>query len=68
MHFRHEQIEGCQLSLMCVYFMRKLQNRLTWDVPEVSCPPTGFSFIFSGFPTEIFFLVSGEIVPHILGV
>ena len=53
MLFRHEQIEDYPLSMVGTYFMRMLQKRFTWDASEVS-PPTGFSFIFSGFPIEIF--------------
>ena len=51
MLFRREQTEDYLLSVVGTNFMRMLQNWLTCDASEAS-PPTGFSFISSGFPTE----------------
>jgi len=54
MLYKHEQIEDYPLFVVGTYFiMRMLQNRFTWDASEVS-PPTGFSFLLSGFSIEIF--------------
>ena len=47
------------------HFMSKLQNQFMLDAHGGS-PLTGFSFIFSGFPNAIFYLV--VYLPCILGV